>query len=457
MLFTRVSRASRPDPTGKLPSGFTLREFFREWEGNIHTEITRNCIIALMRAKDPTRDAYSSQFWLVFTGLMISSTGTTMIWPFIMIFASEKLALPLAAVTSLMALNSASSLLSSLLAGGLVDQYGRRSVMVLGLVGAALVYLMYIPTTQFWHFSLLMILAGFFTPLYRVGTDTLLADMVAPEQRAHAYGIFRMGRNIGVAIGPILGGLVLSKSYTIGLIGAGVTLGVYGLITYIFVKESRQPAAIPQRGLLMDKLLVYRDALRDRPFLGMLGAYTLMEICAALIWVLLAVYMKQNFGLPEARYSVIPTTNALMVVFLQVFVTRRTSRSTGLRVMPLGAFLYAAAMAVVGLSNGFWGFWIAMVVLTWGELITAPTATAYVANLAPADKRGSYLGLFGLTWYIAMAIGPLTAGIISDSLGIRWPWFLASLAGVGSVVAFVVFNRRQTARAALPSTETQQQ
>ena len=56
-----------------------------------------------------------------------------------------------------------------------------------------------------------------------------------------------------------------------------------------------------------------------------------------------------------------------------------------------------------------------------------------------------------------MAIGPLTAGIISDSLGIRWPWFLASLAGVGSVVAFVVFNRRQTARAALPSTETQQQ
>ncbi len=64
-----------------------------------------------------------------------------------------------------------------------------------------------------------------------------------------------------------------------------------------------------------------------------------------------------------------------------------------------------------------------MVVMTFGELITAPpTATAYVANLAPpADQRGRYLGFFGLNWFIALSIGPMGAGILTDKFSIQTP------------------------------------
>jgi len=75
------------------------------------------------------------------------------------------------------------------------------------------------------------------------------------------------------------------------------------------------------------------------------------------MWVLLAVYLKQNFGVAEATYSWIPTTNALMVVFLQVFITQITKRYRDTQVMPIGALFYAAAMMIVGLSSKFWGFW----------------------------------------------------------------------------------------------------
>ena len=95
------------------------------------------------------RQTYPAQFWLVFIGLVISSTGTTMIWPFLLIYVSEKLSLPMAAVTSLMTLNSLAGLASSIVAGSLIDRFGRRVMMALGLFGSALVYAGYLFASSF--------------------------------------------------------------------------------------------------------------------------------------------------------------------------------------------------------------------------------------------------------------------------------------------------------------------
>ena len=387
---------------------------------------------------------YPPQFWLMLLGLIISSTGTTMVWPFLTIYASEKLSLPMAAVTGLMSINSLAGLTASILAGSLVDRFGRKSVMAVGLFGAALAYFGYIQASTYWHFTLLMIASGLFNPLYRLGSDAILADMLSPEDRAQGYSIFRMGRNIGVALGPILGGIVLSSNYSLGFSGAALALALYGLITLIFLRETlaRNPDAKPET--LKQQIQVYRQALSNKPFAHLVGAFTLMEICAALMWVLLAVYLKQNFGLPESTYSWIPTTNALMVVFLQVFITRAIQKQRDTKVMPFGAFFYMLAMLIVGVSSQFWGFWLAMVVMTIGELITAPTATTFVANLAPAEQRGRYLGVFGLTWHVAMAIGPFAAGILTDAFGFRSPWFACAAIGGLAVYAFFLLDRRQT-------------
>jgi len=53
------------------------------------------------------------QFWLMFFGMILATTGTTMIWPFLMIYASDTLSLPLATVASLMTINAAT--------GGLIN------------------------------------------------------------------------------------------------------------------------------------------------------------------------------------------------------------------------------------------------------------------------------------------------------------------------------------------------
>lgn len=376
-------------------------------------------------------------------GLIISTTGITMVWPFLTIYTSEKLILPMAAVTSLISINSLSGLTASILAGSLVDRFGRKSIMAVGLFGAALAYFGYIYASSYWHFAVLMILSGLFNPLYRLGSDAILADMLAPADRVQGYSIFRMARNMGVALGPILGGIALSRNYSIGFIAAAATLTFYGLITLFFLRETlvRDPNAKPEG--IKEQIRVYRQALNNKPFAHMMGAFTLMEICAALMWVFLAVYLKQNFGVTESTYSWLPTTNALMVVFLQLFVTRAMKPHRATQVMPIGAVFYMVAMLIVGVSSKFWGFWFAMVVMSFGELITAPTATTFVANLAPPEQRGRYLGVFGLTWHVAMAIGPFAAGILTDAFGIRSPWFAGAAVGVLAVYAFAMLDRRK--------------
>ena len=108
----------------------------------------------------------------------------------------------------------------------------------------------------------------------------------------------------------------------------------------------------------------------------------------------------------------------------------------------LGACFYAAASIVIGVGNNFWMFWLAMVVMTVGELVMVPTATTFVANLAPADKRGRYMSIHGMTGGLANGIGPLVGGFLSDTISPHSPWFAGGLIGFISVIFYLILARR---------------
>jgi dipeptide/tripeptide permease len=71
----------------------------------------------------------------------------------------------------------------------------------------------------------------------------------------------------------------------------------------------------------------------------------------------------------------------------------------------IGASFYTIATGSMAIGQGFWNLWISVVIITIGELIIVPTSSTYVANLAPADIRGCYMSLAGLTWGVASGIG----------------------------------------------------
>jgi MFS family permease len=390
------------------------------------------------------RQDYPRQYWLLFWGMLISTTGASMIWPFLIIYASEKLALPLTAVTSLITINSVFGLVFAFVAGPLTDRLGRKWSMVVSLLVNGLVYLGLSQADSLPSFAILYALSGAFNPIYRVGADAMMADLVPAEKRPDAYAILRISNNIGVALGPAVGGFIAAKSYTTAFILAAAGMILYSLLIAFLAKET-MPARDGPRESLAVTMGGYRRVLSDRGYLSFLGAFTLNQVCAVIMWLLLGVHAKNNFGILENRYGLIPMTNALMVILFQFPVTQQTKRFPPFPVLAFGALFYAAGVGGVALVGGFWGFWSCMVVMTIGELIMTPTATTLVANLAPADMRGRYMSLYGLTWGVAAGVGPLLGGVLNDQFGPYAIWLGASVVGMFAFLAFLALALRSKA------------
>ena len=148
---------------------------------------------------------YPRQFWLMFSGYILSAIGSSMIWPFLTIYVSERLQLQLTIVTGLLTLNSVAGLVSAFVAGPAIDRLGRKWVMVASLLINGLGYLAMSRAGSLVEFALILVLQGAAGPLYRVGADAMVADLVEPAKRIDAYSLMRLSNNVGVAVGPAIG------------------------------------------------------------------------------------------------------------------------------------------------------------------------------------------------------------------------------------------------------------
>lgn len=383
-----------------------------------------------------TTEGYPRQFWLIFWGMFINASGGSMVWPFLTIYMRQQLDVPLTSVTLLLTANSVSGLLATSFVGPAVDRFGRKSAMILGMAvnGVTFVFMIWADTMPVW--LVLMIINGIFSPLVRVSINAMVADLIEVDRRADAYALTRMSQNFGVAIGPAVGGFISSTSYALAFsIAAAVRMIVVTLLI-VFARET-----LPKERPGSEERLGYGPVLRDGPFMAICVMLVLAGMAYSLVMILLPVYAKENFGVLESQYGFIMATNAAMVVFFQYGVTKITSRYHHLPILAAGAMFYALGAGSVALGSSFTAFLLSMVVLTIGELMVIPTATALTANLAPADMRGRYMGMYSLTWGTAFGIGPVIAGILNDNVAPVAIWYGGLVMGLLAVIGFLVLTR----------------
>ena len=107
------------------------------------------------------------------------------------------------------------------------------SLCITGFSLAALV-----PAHTYGQFAILMALRGAFRPLYRVGSDAMIADLAPPKKRTEAYSLTRLAKNVGVALGPALGGFLNDTFNPSTIWYGGGTAGFLGAIIF-FVLATR--------------------------------------------------------------------------------------------------------------------------------------------------------------------------------------------------------------------------
>jgi MFS family permease len=382
-------------------------------------------------------DEYPRQFWLLFGGMLITATGGSMAWPFLSIYLRQRLDIPLTTVGLLLSLNSGAGLISTFLAGPVADRFGRKGVMAISLFANSAIYATMSLADSLSLWAVLMALGGAVGPLYRVGSNAMVADLVPPDQRASAYALLRMSSNLGIAIGPAVGGFVAVVSYSSTFLTAAAAFLTFGLLLLLFVRETLSSGLSDERPTNGG----YGPLLRDRPFLAFCGVSTLVVMPASMMMVLLSVYAKEQYGVPENQYGFIMATNAAMVVAFQYLVTQVTKRYSHLRVMAIGALFYAIGVGSVALGRGFAAFLISMAIMTIGELILVPTGTTLAANLSPPDMRGRYMGIYGLTWGIGFGTGPVLGGYLNDHLAPVAIWYGGLIIGLVSTLGYLLLTR----------------
>jgi len=386
---------------------------------------------------------YPRTFWTLIVITFIDRVGGAMLFPFFALYLTQKFDIGMTQVGVLFAAFSFSSFVGSMFGGALTDRFGRKGIIIFGLIASSLSTLLMGLVNTYLAFFFVAFFVGILAETSGPARQAMIADILPEKQRAQGYGIFRVAFNLSVVIGPAIGGLLAARSYMILFVSDAVISLITAALVFRLLPETKPEASsdAPQESM-KGSFAGYFRVLRDTAFMLFLGASMLMVLTYMNMNTTLGVFLRDVYSIPEAGYGWLLSLNAAMVVLFQFPITRRIENLPPLLMMALGTLLYAIGFAMYGFVSVYSLFVLAMVVLTIGEMIVAPVGQALVAKFSPEEMRGRYMAVFGFSWIIPFAFGPMLAGYVLDNFNPNWLWYFAGIVGMLAVVGFLALHRR---------------
>jgi MFS family permease len=342
--------------------------------------------------------------------------GFGLIIPLLPIYAREMGAsgVYLGLLTSLFGITRS---ITSLPGGVLADKLGRKKLIVTGL----------------FVYTVVMFLFGIST-VWPVAA-TMVADIVPAKDRGKAMGVFSMMWDAGIAVGPVLGG-VLSALFTMAVpfFVCSFMAFISALLMLNRVTETHVNPEIPVEKP-MDGLSFHRVSLIGICITGFTASFAM-----GLVHPILPLFGNEVIGLNEA---------AIGVIFGAMGVTRFMVKppsgafadSVGRKkVVIIGLTLNGIFTSVIALSKSFFTILAPAVARAVGLGMTLPSMNALVTSLTTTEKRGKVMGIFSASRNLGLVAGPLLGGIAFDTISTQAPFFICGVIvflGVGILAVMV--------------------
>lgn len=385
---------------------------------------------------------YPRPFWTLVIVTFIDRLGGALLYPFFALYITSRFGVGMTEVGLLFAVFSFSSFLGSLLGGALSDRLGRKGIVIFSLISTSVSSVLMGLAGSLQAFFVLALVIGVLTETGGPAHQAMVADMLPEKKRAQGYGLLRVAFNLSVVIGPALGGLMATRSYLSLFIADAVISLISAAIVYKYIPETKPEVepGVPSESIT-GTFRGYFRVLQDTLFMMFIGVLILLGLVYMNMNTTLGVYLRDVHAVPESGYGLILSLNAAIVVIFQFPITRRIEGKPPMLMMALGAALYAVGFAMYGFVSAYVLFLVAMVIITIGEMLVAPVSQALTAQIAPEDMRGRYMAIFGFSWSISFAVGPLLAGVILDNANPDLLWYIAGLVGIMATVGFLYLNR----------------
>ncbi|MFI5533647.1 MDR family MFS transporter [Kitasatospora sp. NPDC051853] len=383
------------------------------------------------------------QFWWLWTATLVNKLGGFVV-PFLSLYLTVERGWSAAYAGLVASLFGLGSAIAAVGGGVLTDRIGRRPTLLAAQLGTAVSVAVLGFTDGPVAIAAVVFLVGLTSNASRPAISAIIADVVPAADRGRAYALNYWAINIGFGASAAVAGLIAAHGYlTLFLLDALSTL-LCAVVVFVKVPESRPAAAVsgpavPEVGL--------GRVFRDGRFMAVFGVNLLLALVAQQGSTTLAVDMGRA-GVPASQYGLVISLNGILIVLLQLPLTRLMEGRSRTGLLVASALLIGWGFGLTMFAgSSAWFFALTVVIWTIGEIVNAPTMMALVAELAPAEARGRYQGVYSLSWSLAMFLGPAGGALLLEYGGGVAAWGACALLGSAAAAGFLLLGRRTAAPA----------
>ncbi|MEU9117412.1 MFS transporter [Streptomyces sp. NPDC048483] len=392
---------------------------------------------------------------------LVQSLGIGLFMASSMAYFTRQVDLSANQVASGLALAGVVALGISLLGGVLADRYGARRVLAAVYLGRGVCCAAYVFVTDFWQFMAVTLCA---VACDRAGPPVLqaLVAVAVPErqERTRLLAVVNVVRNCGLGVGAMAAGVALASdtqaAYRVTLIAIGLAF-LGGAVLVLRVPELAAPTAEAAPDGAAERPVKSR-VVPDVRYLTLTGLNFLLFFFDTMLLVAMPVWILEHTDAPRATVSVLFALNTVLVMVLQIPVSklatgqRRTTRMltwTG-AVLAVSSLCFAASGSVAGGPAVAW-LAAAVVTLSLAEVIANSAVWDLSIALAPEEQRGRYLSVFNLSVAGQRVLGPvLVTGLLLGSGSLGWVVAAAVLVVAGGAAERVARTAGERMRVGVP-------
>ena len=378
-------------------------------------------------------------FKVLLASALIENMAFGLIIPFLALYITQDVGLDEWMAGVVLAGYTVAGVPSMIIGGMLADKFGRRPVLLASLGLMSFTMFMYFFASSFATLMILVLADSFVGMMYMPAANAMIADIVKPVDRPRAFSALRVGWNVGIVFGPVLGWMIVSAySMRLLFVFGALILACAFVLNFVFIRETR-PEKIESAAITFRSVVSVRH---DKAFL-------VLCLLTAVFWFFFAqwisvlpVYANEALGIGEGDFGLLFAISAIMVVTLQMWVTSQVVRFRRSVVLASGQLVASVGFGLIFFATDFISLGGCILVMTGGEILYMSVVSAVIADLSPENKRGVYMGFSGLVQQVGNGLGFLVGmsllGMLADTSVI---WLLFGFVGTVSTAGYIVFAK----------------
>lgn len=377
----------------------------------------------------------SRPVWLLTAVMFINRMGS-MVLPFVTIYMTKSLGFTLSETGIVMTCYGAGSFAGVFIGGKLTDKIGAWSVQVtsLFLTGIGFFILRNISTLE--SFCIVYFFLSMAADTFRPANMVSMGLSSKPEDRTRSMSLRRLAINLGYGAGTAIGGfLVLYIGYDGLFVVDGTTCilaGVFFIATIPYkrrTKEEKVAAVAEQKA--------GKSPYKDKNFLLFSFMVFLTAVTFMQLFTTIPVFFKDVFLMDEGQIGMVMAVNCFILAGIEMPIIHQLElkKYSKLKMCSIGTFLiFFAHMPFLLPSAGMALVWAYIIIITFGEMINFPFASAHALDASDPATRGAYMGVYGMVWSLAFIVAPMLGFNLAAQFGWSVMWLVvASFGLVGSI------------------------